>query len=210
MHTTTTTLFAGIATLGAAMGAVADYQFVFLDYVEGSTYRLYAQLEEGDSVNAVYGDGDDELHIEATTGFYQNAFGGPTSKEINPALYSVFPSLEFDSWVTIGLEDMNDNALNTIGIDFTSFEAGGGITTDDGAWFTTPDDQQSYAGADGSVLLGQFTFLDDGWFSNLSFCMQGKTADGATWSDCYEMPAPGAMALLGMAGVFGGRRRRRR
>jgi len=57
--------------------------------------------------------------------FYQHFMGGPTSTSINPALIPLFPSLAYDSWVTIGREDMNANTLLDVGIDWSAFEAGG-------------------------------------------------------------------------------------
>ena len=50
------------------------------------TYRLYANFTAStDQLNAVFGDSQSDLYIRSTNGFYQNAFGGPTSQSINPA-----------------------------------------------------------------------------------------------------------------------------
>ncbi|MCH1584451.1 MAG: hypothetical protein L7S62_04770, partial [Flavobacteriales bacterium] len=62
-----------------------------------------------------------------------------------------------DSWVTIGLEDNYMNSLTGFLIDLTEFEAGNSLTTNNGAWFVTPDKRQALAPADKRILLGQFT-----------------------------------------------------
>jgi hypothetical protein len=40
---------------------------------------------------------------------------------------------------------------------FGSFEAGGALTTDNGAWFVLPDKRQAFAPEDKRILIGQFT-----------------------------------------------------
>ena len=205
------TLIASTATI-----ATADFQGFSVETSDsgmglGTTYKIYANVDGGNQLNAVYGDGSVELYIHAVNGsFYQNAFGGNTSTAINPALYSVFPSLMYDSWVTIGLEDQVGNALNNIGIDFSGFEGGGAIVTSDGSWFATPDDAQVYE-VGGRVLIGQFTTTGDGVEGTIN--MQGKEADGTTnWNaiGAYfnTVPSPAAMVLLGIAGLVGCTRRR--
>jgi MYXO-CTERM domain-containing protein len=227
MNVKNLTVFAGcVASLSFGAIAAADYSGMSADLVysgalggtsgrDGDVYRIYVDFDgPGGSLNAVYGDATQGLLIEAETGsFYQNAFGGNTSKTINPALYGPFPSLVYDSWVTIGSEDMNGNSLNDIGIDFGGFGAGGAITTTDGSWFTTPDDAQSYAGGDNRVLVGQFT-VDVGdsvvGYVNLQGKYGDMGGDQTTWSASGQtwVPAPGALALLGVAGLAGRRRRR--
>ena len=102
-----------------------------------------------------------------------------------------------------------------IGIDWSGFEAGGDISTDNGTWFATPDDAQVLAGADLRVMMGQFTmFGTDSSISGL-INIQGKAGDFETFQETgiafdYSMavPAPGALALLGLAGVVSRRRRK--
>ncbi|MDP7005439.1 MAG: hypothetical protein QF718_04440, partial [Phycisphaerales bacterium] len=105
------------------------------------------------------------------------------------------------------------NALLDIGIDWTSFNGGGTLATDNGSWFVTPVDPQG-GELGGSVLIGQFTVVGgtgngiDDLTGQIS--LQGKDADGNTWQELgiTWVPAPGAMALLGLAGLAGRRRRR--
>jgi len=172
------------------------------------TARIYANLSAGSRLDAVYGNEANPLLMTSTGGLFQSIYGGDTSASINPALYGAFPTLEYDSWVTIGLEDQNDNALASIGINFSDDE----ISTADGSWYITPDDPQGQE-IGGKVLIAQFTTYgnDSVLYGNIS--MQGKNADGSNWTADgvdydFAKPAPGAIALLGLAG-FAGRRRRR-
>ncbi len=203
-------LTAGVSSLILAGAVSADFQGLSYDVSsndQGTTVQVYVEVEAGDQVNAVYGDVDNILHIHSNGGsFYQNAFGGNTPP--NPALIGVFPSLANDSFVTIGRLTDVDNAMLEIGIDWTSFEGGGEISTDNGSWFATPDDAQVYE-VDGRVLIGQFT-LESGELGG-QINLQGKNADGSNWTVLAAplgVPAPGAIALLGLAGLASRRRRK--
>jgi hypothetical protein len=131
------TLSAGVGSLILAGAASADFQGLSYDVssnANGTTVQVYVELDAGDQLNAVYGDGGNALHIEAAGGsFYQNAFGTHSVAGMNPALFGVFPSLMNDSFVTIGLETSTGNAMLDIGIDWASFEGGGSISTDNGS-----------------------------------------------------------------------------
>jgi uncharacterized protein (TIGR03382 family) len=200
-----------------ATGAMADYTGTSYEAVNNNdgtwTARIFADFTAAtDELDAVYGDGDNLLNITSTAGFYQNAFGGATSLAINPALYAAFPSLVNDSWVTIGLEDQVGNNMLTIGIDYADFEAGGDISTDNGTWFATPADAQVLAGADLRVMIGQFTMLGTDSHLEGIINLLGKAGNFETFNitgvyfNC--LPAPGALALLGLAGIASRRRRK--
>ena len=196
---------------------VADYvglSYEFEDQGNGLwTMQVFADFTATtDQLNAVFGDSQNSLNISSTNGFYQNPFGGATSASINPVLIPLFPSLAYDSWVTIGSEDNVDNAMLDIGIDWSAFEGGGNIDTDNGTWFATPDDPQVLAGNDLRVLIGQFTTY--GWDSQITgvINLQGKIGDSETFvaRDQYIntfIPTPASIALLGIASLFQRRRR---
>jgi len=212
------TIVAGSLIASSAMADYTGLTSVNSDNGDGTwTAQIYANFSAAtDELDAVFGDAQNALSISTSGMFYQNALGGATSNSINPALIPLFPSLALDSWVTIGRIDQTDNALLNIGIDFSGFEAGGSISTDNGSWFATPDDPQVLAGADLRVLVGQFTMM--GMDDNVSgvLNLQGKAGDFETFQArdqafdfAYGMvPAPGALALLGLAGVASRRRRK--
>jgi MYXO-CTERM domain-containing protein len=204
---------AGIGSLILAGSASADFTGMEYETVENgmaglTTYRIYAGVDVGGELDAVYGDESNLLTVSSESGFYQNGFGGNTAP--NAALFGFFASLEFDSFVTIGLlTDTGDEMLN-IGIDWAGFEAGGAIVTDNGTWFATPSDAQVFE-VDGRVLVGQFTVNDDDHvYGSMNF--QGKNADLSNWNAdgiAFDTaPAPGALALLGLAGIAARRRRK--
>ena len=185
---------------------------------QGDSYRLYADLDAGARVDAVYGNAQGALSIYAAEGsMYHDAAGGATSQSINAAFFQFVPSMEWDSYVSIGAlysdgSPFGANNLNDIGDDWATWEGGGDLYTDNGSWFVTPDDAQG-GEVGGRVFIGQFT-VAGGTGSALDLQgqvnLQGKDADGNTWNEIGAtwVPAPGALALLGLAGIAGRRRRR--
>ena len=144
------------------------------------TYRVYANFDDpAVQLVAVYGLQDTALTIETTGTFYQDALGGPLATTINPILFGAFPSLEYDSWVTIGAED-NSGSVDFIGANFVPFEAGGDLIIDDnvgGTWYILPDlEPAAFPDAEGRVLIGQFT--TDG-IVDLTVNLQYRASDGS-------------------------------
>ena len=200
---------AAVGSLLATGTASADFQSIDLDEVENgmaglTTYRVYAVIDAGGEVDAVYGDDVNALSIQSSTSFYQNTYGDYGAP--NAVLFLPFPSLEFDSFVTIGLLDDDGDAMMDIGIVWDDFEDNGGaIWTDNGTWFATPDEPQVQE-VDGRVLIAQLT--TDGDLTGV-VNLQGKNADLTNWNALgVELPAPGAIALLGLAGIAARRRRK--
>ena len=140
-----------------------------------TTYRLYfVSAHPDDFVSAVFGDSETPLTVETSTTFYQDALGGVTPNGIFTALYPSFPTLQFDSWVTIGIENIADatageadvQVVNSNGQNWQlAFDPGLGASgtdiimddSDGGAWFTLAGQSNGNVDADGRVLLGQFT-----------------------------------------------------
>ncbi len=198
-----------VGTLLMSTIAAGDLQGVSIDSLDTgfgglTTYRVYVDVDSGNQVDAIFGDTDNPLAIRSSTTFYQNQCGlySPPAE----ALFGFFPSLEFDSFVSVGLLTDTDDAMLDIGIDWTDFESNGGdIYTNNGTWFATPDDAQVME-VEGRVLIGQFT--TDGNITG-EINILGKNADLTSWQYTnIALPAPGALAILGLAGYLGVRRRR--
>ena len=214
---------AGVLTLAGLAHATPFLGFTIEslgDMGYGETYRMYVNIEDGTRIDAVFGNASGSMQIGAAPGmsFYQNGLGGPTSTAINSAFFPLAASLEWDSYVSIGAlhadgYPFSENKLLDIGVDFSSFEAGGGIDSANGSWFVTPADPQG-GELNGMVFIGQFTVVGgsgDGYADLLGqISLQGKDLDGNTWQEIGVtwVPAPGALALLGFAGLAGRRRRR--
>ena len=220
-----TSVFAGtVGGLAIAGSAVAgmnglSYDIHGNDLIPGTyTVRMYAEVDAGNRVDAVFGNTEHNMSISYYGGAsaYQNSLGGPTSTSINPAFFALAPSLEWDSYVTIG-SLYAPNALQDIGISWSSWDPDGGdLFSNNGTFFITPADPQGEESG-GRVLIAQCTtFAGSGSYDmTCSAGFQGKDASGATWQSGHSVditgeiiPAPGAMALLGLAGLAGRRRRR--
>ena len=70
-----------------------------------TTYRLYVtNLGATDFVSAIYGNNEDPLEISVPEGVYNSSYNASWSASgISPVFVGVFPELEYDSYVTIGL-----------------------------------------------------------------------------------------------------------
>ena len=203
----TTTRWATVSTAaavlfaGSAMGDLQglDFQVAGVNHITGAqapagdhyTVDVYALVAVGDRLDAVAGDDNVDKMVSAlpSGSFWQHPFGANDSAGINPALIGSFPSLAFDSFVTIGLLDSTDNALSTQGIDFGAFATGGDIFSTNGAWYVTPVDAQgesvTITGSDCSetsaVLVARLTVLGLDTVIHLEALFQGSDAGGATW-----------------------------
>jgi hypothetical protein len=218
-----TGVIGGIAVAGSAMAGMngLSYDIVGQDLIAGTyTVRVYAELDAGNRLDAVYGRSEFAMRIEYLGGAsaYQDALGGATSQAINSAFFPLAPSLEWDSYFTIGAlysdgTPFGNNALQDIGIDWSSWNAGGSMYADNGTFFVTPADPQGEA-IDGRVLVAQLTTFQGDGEHDIYFTagFQGKDDAGTTWQSGHgvyiAIPAPGAVALLGLAGLAGRRRRR--
>ena len=135
-----------------------------------TTYRLYATLPGlGDIVTTVFGDVDHPTTLSTTTEWYQDENGSQFPCANNPILFDLFPELEYDSWLTLGIDGPPDASLGqdcpqvvmSSGSPFvTEFENGESFSIDDAigsAWFVVPSNTNGLPDEDGRVLLAQLT-----------------------------------------------------
>ena len=192
----------------ALASSMALANFVGMEYetvaetANGTTYRVYATFDNPtDELVAVYALETAPMVVGVSTSFYQDPVGAVLAQTINPLFFASFPTLQYDSWFTIGSEDSNGTSdVQQVGMDtyFDAFESGGGFTVDTfigGSWFLLPNQSaDAEAGADGRVLIGQFT--TDG-VVNLTMNFQWDDESTATFNEegisivFPEVPVPG-------------------
>jgi len=154
------------------------------------------------------------LHIWVEGGvFYNSPFGSDLAP--NPALFGPFPSLEFDTFVTIGKKtSAGDTTFITPGFPGLT---GPSLWTVSSGYAVTPNSPQgnpfdavnSFPG-NGQVLIGQFSTADGTGIGGTMLLKLGPS--GTQDYGSFFLPAPGTLAMMGMtgvAGLFGTRRRRR-
>jgi len=150
---------------------------VVAEHTEGelagmTTYRVYVTTPNNDDfLSAIYGDLDEPLNVTSASGFYQHQYGSVLGSDMIPDVYNTFPELEYDSWVTIGLDQApgitsNDAAPQTLESPSFSwiaqFENGGDLQIDDligGSWFVLNPaaTDNAYSDANQRILIAQLT-----------------------------------------------------
>ena len=159
-----------VLLLGTTTYASAQFVRLEVDYIDnmgkvpGETYRVYAVMEnEGDILDAVYGEASAPLKVSSTKPFFQHPKGGALSADIQRYDTTLDETLLYDSWVTIGAEDNYMNAVSGFIMEdaLALFDQGNELVTNDGAWFVTPDKRQAAAGPSKRILLMQLTTSGD-------------------------------------------------
>jgi hypothetical protein len=195
---------AAVSSLLLGTAAIADvngvaFEFIGVNLVDpadagGDNYTVdvYAVLDDGNRLDAVAGNSTTTKLIATGGTFYQNANCGPTSTNNNDAFWSFYPSMEFDSFVTIRCLSSgcsgDNNTLQNVGIDWTSFEAGGDLMVTNGTWFITPDqpigESQSIdlgCGDENVVRIARLTIMGLDNYVEMNALFQGRDADNVTW-----------------------------
>jgi len=217
LSTAANAAFTGLSVVGAnhTIGAADPGALAPFLGANVTTYQIFANFSlAGDQLTSVFGNAGSPMTIHISAGgFFNNAFGGNIAP--NPALFAVSPSLAWDTYVSIGYEP-------GVAADPTGLSPGfppalflGGVSGEiNAAWFNAVSDANTVAGADLRVMIGQFTVLAgtsiDGSVG-LTYrppqATQDTTVNNATFQS-PPIPAPGVLALLGLAGLVGSRRRR--
>ena len=177
-----------------------------------NVYAIFDRPGE-DAMVAVAGTPANPLLVQVEGGvFYNHVFGNDQAP--SEALIAAFPILAFDTFVTIGKKNSTDDTT-LISPGFPAGGISGSIfATDESGWVVTPDAPQanpfdpvnSFPGT-GQILIAQFSTVNGTEIHGtllLKFVGSAQAYVGFT-----SIPAPGALALLGAAGLVGTQRRRR-
>ncbi len=188
--------------------------------------NVYAQFNNpgADFLQSVLGTPGAPMNISVMGGtFYQNPLG--TDRPPNPAIFPIFPSLRYDTFVSIGVKSFNpndpgnpegapDDNLN-LSPQWPGFGPGS-LQGNNLGWALTLLDAQgdpfdAAYNSDGRVLIGQFATTD-------GLGIQGTVFLGYFSDDVYMqtteafvhlVPGPGAAPALGTLALLPGTRRRR-
>ncbi len=180
--------------------------------------NVYAEFDRPgeDLFSAAAGTANAPMLIQVIGGgsFYNHAFGN--DRPPLTALVAAFPSLAFDSFVTMGVKQVGVNGQPADNMTITpSFPgvSGSALSTNNSGWAITPNlpaadpFNPDFVAGDGNVLIGQFSTADG---TGISGTIPVHFTGGAqSVVSFFHVPGPGALWLLGAAGLLGRRRRRR-
>ncbi len=194
--------------------------------------NVYAVFTPGDAAASVIGVGGSAalgipLQVSTRDGiFFQHPIGGGLPAPLAPSATLIglpgFLALKHDSFVTIGRKNNAGDVTQIIGMDtWTDTRLTGSPEV---RWFVAGFPAQASPGlADNPpdmVLIGQFTVANPGptggvigeMFVNARHTNAMGVVEEITIMGTFanQLPAPGTLALLGVAGLMGTRRRRRR
>jgi hypothetical protein len=195
-----------------------------------NVYRVYAVFSDpGDFITSVAGSptlGNMVIQTLNSSGvapggtFINPAGGGATA----PTYYANVPPFQWDTFVDIGLASVPYGGLDETGLSpgFAGIP-NTGVNTDNAGWFTAGPVAQGMAGngtnlGNGTwgVLIMQLTVNAGNHVAGtvaIGGVNNNPLAGGTTFQTNADQtfnsfPAPGALALLGLAGLVGSRRRR--
>ena len=231
MKVRTLSMLAGVSAPLFLGGGSADAGFVGTKIVTKNNpfgllvvnvYAIFDRPGE-DRVEAIAGTANNPMLIQVTGGVFYNTPNVGTDRAPSTFLISIFPSLAYDTFVTIGVKatgvngQPKDNLTITPG--FPVGLTGSTISTNSSGYGLTPLEAQgdpfnaaaSFPG-NGQILIGQFTGTPGTTVIVGTFLLQ-YTSNGVQFNQTvvsfFHEPVPPAWALLAAAGLVGTRRRRR-
>ena len=172
-------LFAQNYTMSIEISAEHAGMVGEVDLTGHTTYQFFIEtVDPGDKVISVFGNTNNPTNIFAPAGYFNSIYAsGPTAAGISLEGLAVYPSLYFDSYVTIGIE--NEPNLGSgetfISIEedlsqqwasnlfFPSATSGESIiinSDNGGSWSVESDAANAVSGENQKVLIAQFTSAD--------------------------------------------------
>jgi len=211
------TATAGMALTAAAAADFTGYEGV-VDEIDGYyVINMYAMFD--DTSNAVLNVFGADINTSDGGGFHHNDIAGGNWK---PSFSFDIPGTSnpaIDSYVTVGYGVGALAALNLTALDPSFGSGAGAYIPVDAGWYNGDPNSPQYAST-GSVHVGQFVFGMDrvnesnriGFFTfDCEIGYNNGPGSGETFfgdgSWTWDVPAPGALALLGMGGLVARRRR---
>ncbi len=141
-----------------------------------STYRLSLIVKNSEIKNiyAIYGDDINSPKPLIIPPAYQSIINFNSNiGGVLPTIINIDPDSQYDSWLTIGVTDGNDdNEISTIGIDFSSWTETSGIHSTNGAVFTIDPEINIVEGDE--YIVAQIT-IPNTRSTTLTLNAQGKT-----------------------------------
>lgn len=197
----------------------AGWEMAGYDATALDTYRVYATFDDALGVITAVGDSSGLFELTSRDGSFFNA-SSPTAGDFpnNPALWPLpgFEDGQWDTFVTIG-SDGEPVPVTAGAPGFTTQAAGltGDTFLNNSGWFVSGFPPQGDA-TDGRVLVAQLTVAEGIGVDGRNWRVSGLTESGNSNSSfdilsdfsAPTIPAPGAVALLGLAGLVSRRRRR--
>ena len=226
----TTALLAASANAGMT-GAILQngYAWSGTDFggtvVSGYVVDVYLEFDsESDILLNIYNFNCDASSCnpddEPISSFYQGLTAAGWAPNEQGSIFTTEVSQSFDSFIAIG-------GVTNEGMDGNPYQmAGNGVAVDpnfdnnnapgpgnNAGWFNgNPNNPIGSAAGGGLVMIGRFSIAGSTGFSmqgGTGFATYNEGIGTPGYQDSFEIiPAPGALALLGIAGLTGGRRRR--
>jgi hypothetical protein len=221
-HSYLTTLAASFALTTAAAADFMGYTGIVDEGEEFVTINVYAAFD--DSSNAVLNIFGADIHTKDGLGFDHSDAGGGTWKPTLSLDIPGFADPTIDSYVTVGYGVGSEASTNGTSLDPSFLDpTGGGLgpyIPMDAGWYNGNPNNPQYAGSDGLVHLGQFVFetarVDaagafDFFVFNCEIGYNNGPGSGETFFGdgqyVWFIPAPGALAILGLGGLVTRHRR---
>ena len=219
-----TMLITGVAS--AAFTGVTAERYVGDGWMENgygdtglATYRVYADFDgenpEEDGILSVFGVAGQPMSMTSWNGLFHNDPLGGLTAPLDLRGSGIWAN-QLDTYVTINATDDTVVVGLSPGFAAETNSLASDWSTENAGWFVTPDDAWGKASWEGNetpgrVLLAQVSMLDQGdgpinGFGTISILDRASSEEFRDLALVF--PSPGALALLGLAGLAGSRRRR--